>query len=133
MHVAMQLKINFSLIFNLCKTGEKHCDDDALENLVSIKSEDPYNHLQTLQGRYLGNFTYVITNSSAQALVNFEVSKHSSILFSLYPGATLKEGSLRGNITHNSTHWNLNVTGEVVSCPGKFEIKKMNFIVTMRT
>lgn len=121
------------MIFNLCKTGEKHCDDDALENLVSIKSEDPYNHLQTLQGRYLGNFTYVITNSSAQALVNFEVSKHSSILFSLYPGATLKERSLRGNITHNSTHWNLNVTGEVVSCPGKFEIKKINFIVTMRT
>lgn len=98
--------------------GEKHCDDDALENLVSINSENPYKHLQTLQGRYLGNFTYVITNSSAQALVNFEVSKHSSILFSLYPGATLKEGSLRGNITHNSTHWNLNVTGEVVSCPG---------------
>lgn len=100
-------------------TGEKHCDDDALAKLISINAEQPYKHLQTLQGRYLGNFTYVVTNSSAQSLVKIGVAKHSSILFSLYPGATLKEGSLKGNISHNSTHWNLNVSGEVVSCPGK--------------
>ncbi|XP_062600684.1 uncharacterized protein LOC134262321 [Saccostrea cucullata] len=98
--------------------GKKHCDDDALENLISINSGEPYTHLQTLQGRYLGNYTYVITNSTAQSLVKIGVAKHASILSSLYPGATLKEGSIKGNISHNSTHWNLNVTGEVVSCPG---------------
>lgn len=112
--------ICFILLCNY--VGKKHCDDDVLEYLISTNSGQPFQHLQTLQGRYLGNFTYVVTNSSAQSLVKIGVSKHSSILFSLYPGATLKEGSLKGNISHNSTHWNLNVTGEVESCPGKIYV-----------
>lgn len=118
MYIVILFLQHLKFIFFIA-TGEKHCDDDALAKLISINAEQPYKHLQTLQGRYLGNFTYVVTNSSAQSLVKIGVAKHSSILFSLYPGATLKEGSLKGNISHNSTHWNLNVSGEVVSCPGR--------------
>ncbi|KAK3095485.1 hypothetical protein FSP39_015251 [Pinctada imbricata] len=103
--------------------GNKNCEDEALEDLrLAVGSDDPYTHFSDLIGQYKGNFTYVITNTTATPIVKIGIASHTSILSSLYPMGKLRQDSLMGNIAHNTTHLILSITGELTSCPGVLSI-----------
>ena len=67
------------------------------------------------------NYTYAMMSSTTDLpIARILVQRHKSLLESLFPLARLEFENLRGNITHNSTHWIMNVKGTVENCPGKY-------------
>ncbi|XP_069103594.1 uncharacterized protein [Argopecten irradians] len=99
--------------------GSKSCEDEALDDLVlATGSEDPYDPITDLHGKYLGNMSYLITNFTTHPRVRIAVDKHVSLLSVLYPSTELIFSHLHGNITHNSSHWLVEVYGAIKTCPG---------------
>lgn len=68
------------------------------------------------------NHSYVVSSEGTSDLpsIRIVVNRHKSLLESLFPMAKLVFNHLQGNITHNTTHWVMNVTGKIKECPGMF-------------
>ena len=103
----------------------KHsCEDEVLDNLMMAKGlDEPFEKYPGLVEFQNNNYTYAMMSSTTDLpIARILVQRHKSLLESLFPLARLEFENLRGNITHNSTHWIMNVKGTVENCPGVLSI-----------
>ncbi|KAK7482892.1 hypothetical protein BaRGS_00025925, partial [Batillaria attramentaria] len=64
---------------------------------------------------------FIITHPNHPPTVRITANKRS-FLRQLFPEAVLQEGSLSGNMRHNTTHWIIEVSGTVKECPGYLRV-----------
>lgn len=86
--------------------------------VIATEFDGPYDENTELFALQLGDKSYAVTNKSATPYIRIWINKDQSILKNLYPDSRLLEESFLGNLDHNSTHWVVNVSGELQSCPG---------------
>ncbi|KAL5005489.1 hypothetical protein ScPMuIL_018945 [Solemya velum] len=103
--------------------GNQSCDDEILKDVViATELEGPYDENTELLALQLGDRNYAVTNKSIAPHIRIWIEKDQSILKNLYPDTRLLEDSFLGNMDHNSTHWIVNVSGELQSCPGRLRV-----------
>ncbi|CAC5405501.1 unnamed protein product [Mytilus coruscus] len=105
--------------------AQHSCEDEVLDNLMMAKGiDEPFDQYPGLVEFFNDNHSYAVSSEGTSDLpsIRIVVDRHKSLLESLFPMAKLVFNHLHGNITHNSTHWVMNVTGKIQECPGVLSI-----------
>ncbi|GFN75809.1 delta-like protein 2 [Plakobranchus ocellatus] len=69
---------------------------------------------------------FTVRNKKMAPVVLATLDRDTSILQNLFQPARVLEESFRGDVTHNGSHWVVEVSGEVDVCPGFLRIKVSN-------
>ncbi|GFR92591.1 delta-like protein 2 [Elysia marginata] len=105
--------------------AHQECSLPKLDDMLfTSEMENPYNRRRNLEAYVENNsLPYFMKSKETPPVVMATVSQDTAILRRLYVPVRLREESFRGDVTHNGSHWVIEISGEVTSCPGYIRVK----------
>ncbi|CAH1781769.1 unnamed protein product, partial [Owenia fusiformis] len=103
---------------------QQGCNSNVLERMIIPDDGTYMKQSPELDMSWHTTHQYRVLNKTATPFIYFNVNKNESILEPFFEKSTIKDDStLLGSLTRNDSHWSIEVSGELKTCPGYISVK----------